>query len=156
MSTYLYLVQHGEAKSKEEDPERPLNNTGIANAQKAGNFLKQQRKEISTIIHSGKKRAEQTARIIADTMGQTIRFEKGENLAPMDDISIIKREIEKTEHESMMIVGHMPHLSRLASGLLTENKDRGVIRFRNAGIVCLSNEYRTWQLEWMVTPEIIS
>lgn len=155
MVKHLYLVQHGEAKSKEEDPERRLNNTGMANAQKAGNFLKQQQIEISIIIHSGKKRAEQTAQIIADTIGKTIPFETREGLAPMDDISFIKTEIKKAEQSSMMIVGHMPHLSRLASDLLTENKERGVILFRNAGIVCFSNEYGTWQLEWMVTPGII-
>jgi hypothetical protein len=37
----LYLIQHGEAKSEQEDPERPL---------------------IDLIWHSGKKRAEQTAK----------------------------------------------------------------------------------------------
>lgn len=155
MLNYLYLVQHGEAKSNEEDPTRPLNNTGILNAEKAGNFLKQRQKEISIIIHSGKKRAEQTAQIIADTMGQTIKIETHSGLAPMDDTSIIKKEIEQTEHHSMMICGHLPHLSRLASHLLTGNNDRDIIRFKNAGIVCLSNAYGTWHLEWMATPEIM-
>ncbi len=38
----IYLVQHGKAKSKQEDPERPLNNSGIAESNTVLHFLKKQ------------------------------------------------------------------------------------------------------------------
>jgi phosphohistidine phosphatase len=35
----LYLVQHGKAKSKEEDPDRPLSMDGLEETKKVASFL---------------------------------------------------------------------------------------------------------------------
>jgi phosphohistidine phosphatase len=150
----LYLIQHGEAKSKQEDPERPLTGKGAENIKKTARFFKQS-KGIDLIWHSGKKRAEQTAEILGETLGTGIHVEICEGLAPNDDISIIKEKIETAEQNSIALVGHLPHLSRLASELLTGNQEMEIIRFKNAGIVCLLGEIQDWELEWMVTPDII-
>ncbi|MBI3989381.1 MAG: hypothetical protein HY347_07165 [candidate division NC10 bacterium] len=40
--------------------------------------------------------------------------------------------------EPLMLVGHLPHLSRLTSALLVGDPEREVIRFRMGAIVCLS------------------
>jgi phosphohistidine phosphatase len=158
----LYLIRHGEAKSKEEDPGRGLTDVGAANAQRAGNFLKKvllQNKHAS-IWHSGKKRAEQTARIVAETLKHDIPVETRKGLAPNDDISIIKKEIETVRQDALVIIGHLPYLSRLASALLTGDQEREIIHFRNVCIVCLAaegeGEFRSWALQWMVVPNIIN
>jgi phosphohistidine phosphatase len=151
----LYLIQHGEAKSKQEDPERPLTDIGVENIKKTAAFFKQLPKEIHLIWHSGKKRAEQTAEIFKETIGTDVLMEICQGLAPNDDISIIKEKIETTEQDSIALAGHLPHLSRLASELLTGNQEMEIIRFKNAGIVCLLGEIQDWELEWIVTPEII-
>jgi broad specificity phosphatase PhoE len=65
----LYLIQHGEAKSKQEDPERPLTAKGAENIKKTASFFKQLPKRLDLIWHSGKKRAEQTAEILDETLG---------------------------------------------------------------------------------------
>jgi phosphohistidine phosphatase len=153
--TYLYLIRHGEAKNKVEDPERGLTERGAANAKKAGGFLKQLQNKITLICHSGKKRAEQTARILADELGYDVPVETSEGLSPNDDISIIKKEIKEGQQSSMVIVGHLPHLSRLVSDLLTEDQYREIIHFGNVAIACLAGENQGWNLEWMVTPEIM-
>lgn len=150
----LYLIQHGEAKSKQEDPERPLTAKGVENIKKTARFFKQS-KGIDLIWHSGKKRAEQTAEILKETMGTDVYMEICQGLAPNDDISIIKEKIETAEQGSIALVGHLPHLSRLASELLTGNPEMEIIRFKNAGIVCLLGEIQDWELEWIITPEII-
>ena len=36
----IYLVQHGEAKSEEEDPRRTLTDNGIGEVQKVAEFLR--------------------------------------------------------------------------------------------------------------------
>ena len=151
----LFLIQHGEAKSKQDDPERPLTDIGIENIKKTAAFFKKLPKEIDLIWHSGKKRAKQTAEIFNETLGTDILMEICEGLAPNDDISIIKEKIETAEQDSIALVGHLPHLSRLASELLTGNREMEIIRFRNAGIVCLLGEIQDWELEWMITPDII-
>ncbi len=152
---YLYLIQHGEAKSETEDPERPLTDTGAADAKKSALFFKSLQKEIDVIWHSGKKRAEQTAGILAEVLGAKGCIEKCDGIAPNDDISIIKGKIKRSGMDSICLVGHLPHLSRLAADLLTGNQERGIIHFKNAGIVCLFGENQDWRLEWMVTPAIL-
>lgn len=152
----LYLIQHGEAKSKQEDPERPLTAIGAENIKKTARFFKQLPKEIDLIWHSGKKRAEQTAEILEETQGTAIPVEICEGMAPNDDISIIKEKIATAEQDAIALVGHLPHLSRLASELLTGNQEMEIIRFRNAGIVCLLGEIHDWELEWIITPEVIT
>jgi phosphohistidine phosphatase len=151
----LYLIQHGEAKSEQEDPERPLAAKGVENIKKTAGFFKQMSKGIDLIWHSGKKRAEQTAAILKDTLGPDIYMEICAGLAPNDDISIIKEKIAAAEQDSIALVGHLPHLSRLASDLLTGNQEMEIIRFKNAGIVCLLGENQDWELEWIITPDII-
>ncbi|MGD2092959.1 MAG: phosphohistidine phosphatase SixA [Candidatus Aminicenantes bacterium] len=151
----LYLIQHGEAKSQQEAPERPLTAKGAENIKKTAGFFKQQSKGIDLIWHSGKKRAEQTAEILKETLGTGIQMEICQGLAPNDDISIIKEKIETAELDSIVLVGHLPHLSRLASGLLTGNQEKEIIRFKNAGIVCLLGEIHDWELEWIITPDIL-
>ena len=160
---YLYLIQHGEAKTKEEDPERGLTDEGAANTEKAGNFLKktlaESKSRIISIWHSGKTRSEQTARIVAKALRRDIPLEQCSGLNPDDDISIIKQKLRSLHLGAFIIVGHLPHLSKLASDLLANDQRQPIIHFRNAGIVCLTftedNESRNWTLEWMVTPEMM-
>jgi phosphohistidine phosphatase SixA len=39
------------------------------------------------------------------------------------------------ESEPLMVVGHLPLLSRLASWLLTRNADKTLVCFHNGGVV---------------------
>jgi hypothetical protein len=50
------------------------------------------------------------------------------------------------------VAGHLPFLSRLAS-LLVEGDPEGVVRFRQAGIVCLSQEEGKWTINWVMPPD---
>ena len=151
----IYLIQHGEAKSKEEDPERPLSDLGSANIKKTAAFFKKLDKKIDAIWHSGLKRAEQTAEILADSLGLDSPLKKYKGLTPNDDISIIKKDIESANLQAIALVGHLPHLSRLASDLLTDDEDQPIIQFKNAGIVSLSQENEDWIIRWIITPDII-
>ena len=57
----LYLVQHGEATSKDITPERPLTEKGHDDVRKISQFLKQSDFQLDQIIHSDKPRAKETA-----------------------------------------------------------------------------------------------
>ena len=61
----LYLVQHGEALSKDVDPERALSDAGRADAERLARFLAPRRLTLSRVLQSGKLRAQQTAEILA-------------------------------------------------------------------------------------------
>ncbi len=77
----LYLVQHGEAKSEAEDPERSLTMRGEKETRKVSGAAKRLGLRPSRIYHSGKKRTEQTAGIIAGAFGLTAQ--PGEGLNPV-------------------------------------------------------------------------
>jgi phosphohistidine phosphatase len=82
----LYLVQHGEAKSEAEDPERSLTIRGEEETRKISGVAKRLGIRPSRIYHSGKKRAEQTAGIIAEAFGLSAQL--GQGLNPNDDVHL--------------------------------------------------------------------
>ena len=54
-----------------------------------------------------------------------------------------------------MLVGHLPHLSHLVSLLVTGNPDDEIVRCRNAGIVCLSQQEGKWAIDWVMQPDLL-
>ena len=78
-----------------------------------------------------------------------------DGLAPMDNPDIWAGRL-KDVPDDIILVGHLPHLARLASVLLCGDADRNPVSFRMAGIVCLRKDDKgTWSLQWMLTPEIV-
>jgi phosphohistidine phosphatase len=76
-------------------------------------------------------------------------------LAPTDDPHIWFERLSKAE-ENAMLVGHLPHLSKLAALLLCDDADKTVVNFKNACVVCLKRVgENNWSLEWMIIPELI-
>lgn len=149
----LYLVQHGRAKSKEEDPERGLTEDGIAEVQKVARLFSASDAQIHVIWQSGKKRAKETADIIGETLGIPNRIMEHTKLAPNDPPFEIEKEIAASHHD-LMIVGHLPFLAKLAGRLLAGDEDRRPVSFRNSGIVCLEKGDTGWSLVWAITPEV--
>jgi phosphohistidine phosphatase SixA len=60
----LYLMQHGQARTETEDPERPLTDAGRAAVQRVAKRARAAGVRISGCLHSGKLRAEQTAQLL--------------------------------------------------------------------------------------------
>ena len=112
----LYLVQHGKAESKDVDPERPLTKHGLDNARKMAAYAGRLRIRVAEIRHSGKLRAMQTAEVFAEVLG--VPSSKCRGLSPNDDVAPLVDELTERA-ENLMLVGHLPHLARLASSLLT-------------------------------------
>jgi phosphohistidine phosphatase len=153
---YLYLIQHGEAKSEVDDPARPLTGQGARDISKVGYFVSGI--EVDSILHSGKLRAEQTAEILKDFIKSRAGVSRADALAPMDDPSVWAERLKALGTEnSLMLVGHLPHLGRLASLLLCGSPDARAMDFRMGGVACLRRyEDGTWRLQWMVVPEMFN
>ena len=62
---HVYLVQHGQSKSEEEDPQRGLTDKGMSEVQKVADFLRPLEFEVDAVWHSGKARAQQTTELLA-------------------------------------------------------------------------------------------
>jgi phosphohistidine phosphatase len=157
----LYLVQHGEAKSEAEDPERPLTEKGRDEVARVAQFLRQRGARPETIRHSGKRRAEQTAAIFADALAPAVPAAAASGLAPNDPVEPVAAELER-EGGAVMLVGHQPFMGRLAAYLLTGDASRPVVRFRMGGVVCLARDGAgsgaggQWVVAWAVTPDLLA
>jgi phosphohistidine phosphatase len=153
----LYLVQHGEAKTKAEDPDRALTDTGKELSEKTACFAAEEaRVSVDAVFHSDKIRARETAEIMAAYLCPAKGVSEEKDLSPNDDPHEWAARLEE-RLEDIMLVGHLPHLSRLASILLTGNDGQDVIDFQNSGIVFLKRgESGLWRLNWMVVPEILA
>ncbi len=146
----IYLVQHGEAKSEAEDPERPLSERGKKEAGKVARRLAESGIRPDEVFHSQKLRAKQTADIFSSALRS--RSLEMQGLKPNDDPAIA-RDFVEGQDRSVMLVGHMPHPSKLASLLITGNPAQETVSFRMGARVCLVKEVR-WRVKWILTPEL--
>ena len=152
---HIYLVQHAEAKKEDEDPLRPLSEKGIHDIQKIASYLSMLHIKVDAIFHSAKLRAKQTAEILYQALRPMQGISEKEGLSPLDEPSIIAERLEDTA-DSLVLVGHLPHLGRLASLLLCKDQNKDIISFRMAGVVCLKrDEAKKWSLQWMFIPDVI-
>jgi len=152
----LYLVQHGEAAAKTENPDRPLTRQGRQDVKRVAVFLHKAGIEVHQIRHSGKRRAEETAAILAEQLVPPGGTALLPGLGPDDDVRRVA-ELLNRETRPLMLVGHRPFMDRLASLLVAGSPDRSVVQFRPGGVVCLEQEHKTraWSLAWAVTPELL-
>lgn len=149
----VYLVQHAEAMSEEQDPERPLTDLGRQQAEATATVAARMEVEVEQIRHSGKTRAMETAEIMGEALKPREGVAEASGLGPVDDVKPVAEELDAAS-QPVMLVGHLPFMERIAGYLLTGDAEQPVIDFTNAGIVCLAKQDDRWQATWIVTPEI--
>ncbi|MFC1480421.1 phosphohistidine phosphatase SixA [Candidatus Omnitrophota bacterium] len=151
----LYLVQHGEATSKDINPERPLTEKGREDASKTALFLKKSGITVDVIWHSTKLRAIETAQVFEKELTPTGGILQKEGLAPNDPTEGIFSEAE-AESKDIMIVGHLPFIQKIAALVLLGSESSKIIRFNMGGVVCLKkSEEGFWQLVFEVIPDLL-
>ena len=157
MEVNLYLVQHAEAKSKDEDPERPLSERGWSDIRKVAAFIVEHTNiQVRSIMHSGKTRARQTAEVLAEYLSSSEGIKEVEGLKPMDDPLIWARRLTEIK-EDLMLVGHLPHLSKLSAYLVCQDENSGIVDFQMGGVVCLGeDESGIWIIHWIMIPQILA
>jgi|SRR5208283_1869916 len=152
---FLYLVRHGEAKTELEDPARPLSEKGYQDVKKIGSYAARLNIEVDSIFCSNKLRAMQTAEVLSKTMGLSTSISQTEGLAPLDDPTILAERLKDSAND-IMLVGHLPHLQKLASLLLCGSGDKALISLSAPAIVCLEMDNSgMWLIRWLLTPEVL-
>ncbi len=130
----LYLVRHAQAKPEEVDPERSLSQKGVESAKRVADFLKQSDAvSVAEIRHSTKLRARQTAEILAADGGLSAPLVEVNGLEPMADVNAAILALQGVSHD-LMLVGHLPYLDRLASGLVAHRPDLAGFSFGECSI----------------------
>lgn len=146
----MYFVQHGIAMAKEVDPDRPLSADGRKDVERISACLRKLGVTVGKIYHSGKTRAMETALIFSGQIGDgNIFVSPGMN--PDDDVMDFAAGMD--EHDTMYI-GHLPHIEKLVSYLVTGDEDASVVKFTNGGIVCIEKDDKGFHIEWYLRPSI--
>jgi phosphohistidine phosphatase len=148
----VYLVQHAEAMSEDQNPERPLTADGRHATADVAVVAARLDVKVQQIRHSGKTRAAQTAEILGEALKPPDGVVQMDGLGPLDDVEPVAVELAHSARP-VMLVGHLPFMERLAGMMLTGDAGQPVVKFTNAGIVCLVLDNH-WQVTWIVTPEI--
>lgn len=154
----VYLMQHGVAKTREEDPERPLTDEGRAAVERVAGRVAALGLKPDRIYHSGILRARQTAEILADRLGVPDRVEARPGLEPLDPVEPVARWLDELAARlgAVVLVGHLPFLDRLASLLVAGNEEAQVVAFRMGGLVKLipKGNRPGYAVAWAVPPEL--
>ncbi len=150
----LYLVQHGKSLPKIEDPEKGLSEEGKIETKRIADVAKGYSVRLSRIVHSGKKRARQTAEIMSAVLSPENGMESRSGMDPLDDVRVFADRLRLDQE--IMLVGHLPFLEKLIGLLVCGDPDRTVFKLQNSGIVCL---YRVGEIEnpvirWALMPSI--
>ncbi len=152
----LYLVQHAQAKSEAEDPQRSLTEEGKQIARRMADFAARHNIVVAEVWHSGKMRARQTAEILVEAIRPPGGVQEKPGLGPLEEVAPVASALAVAT-DNLMIVGHLPHVSRLASRLLCQDETKTIVTFQMAGIVCLERAATgDWSLRWVVVPELVA
>ena len=85
----LYLMQHGESKSEQEDPKKPLSDQGKENVSQSAELASRLSISPAAVLHSGKLRAQESAEIVAKRL--TVPVRQAEGLSPNDPVDTWKQ-----------------------------------------------------------------
>jgi len=152
----LYLVQHGEAVSKQEDPERPLSEQGLLDVQGMADFLGNVPISVARVWHSGKRRAAQTADVLARAVLSAGKAEAVEGLNPNDPVDEFARDADVWD-EDTLVAGHLPFMCRLVSLLVTGEAGGQQVAYQPGSVVCLERvDAEQWVILWMLCPQLIA
>ena len=152
----LYLIRHAHAVDADENPERPLSKRGIGQVVALASFL--QRTALfqpEEFWHSPLVRSRETASVLAQRMRLTVPLTLMPDLQPEDDPLAIARRVRLTP-SPLAIVGHEPHLSALATLLVTGRMKFPVFVMKKCSVLALDGMANEWSVRWHISPDLFA
>ena len=151
----LYLIQHGDAVPKDVDPDRPLSGQGRADIKRLTKWLSSHNVQVAQILHSGKNRAKETAKILRPLLKSTGQMYEGQGLGPNDSPEAFLHQLRDTRKD-VLVAGHMPFVARTVSQALTGAPDRQLVEFLPGSVAGIErNDRATWHLFIFARPEFL-
>jgi phosphohistidine phosphatase len=151
----FYIVQHGLSLPKDQDPEKGLAPQGMEDVKRIAEVARNFGVVVEHILHSGKKRARQTAELIGKVLQPARGIKEISGIKPLDDVAEFASQVDFKANT--MVVGHLPFLERLISFLITGRQEPMVFKLQNGGIVCLDRVENsdTPAIKWALMPTVI-
>jgi phosphohistidine phosphatase len=139
----LVLFRHGPAGVRDaarwpDDGKRPLTSKGVLKTRKAARGLAHTEKGISLVLTSPLVRAEQTAQLLREALGEKAKLVTLADLAPGgSNRAVIAHLAELPQSRSVALVGHEPGLGKLTALLAMGSGTTGEIKLKKAGAAAL-------------------
>lgn len=153
----IYLVRHAHAVTEEENPLRPLSGRGHNECRQLAAFLQNNRAFTpAEFWHSPLVRARETAERL-HLLAPHAALRETLGLLPEDRPEKMAARLATLAPTLMLaIVGHEPHLSALATLLVTGRSGHAAFDMEKGAILCLaSSDNHTWATRWHITPSIL-
>lgn len=160
MPIIIYLMRHGiaaDATAGMSDADRALTAEGVRKTTRVAVGLQKLGAKPDLILSSPLRRAEETARLVADVLAPNSAVELYPPLAggfAVDDI--VKGLRPHRRAGELLLVGHQPDLGDLASYLMTGAPHLAPLPFKKAGVAAISlgslPPRSAGLLEWFLTP----
>lgn len=157
----LYLMRHAEAEPistgvAARDAARPLTEKGCRQAERMGLLLKKLDVKIDRTLSSPFVRARKTAELVLAAVHSQARIQLLDVLQPDAQADAMWKEISRVEGDTILVVGHLPSIARLACSLLGNLADESLWFHKSslAALHCASHEGRKqcFRMEWMISP----
>ncbi len=159
----LYLMRHGAAEDStgsRGDSERRLTPEGKQKLREVAKGLEAIGAEFDWIVTSPLKRAMETGEVIAEAAGAALPRDVCEALAPGSELAhrVTAFLSEQPERGRVLLIGHEPGFSRLASELLGAGRS-AQLSFKKGGCCLIafddSPPRAPGHLSWWLTPLIL-
>jgi phosphohistidine phosphatase len=161
----LFLLRHGIAAERGTEPftndsHRPLTAVGLKRTRKIARAIKALRPRFDLVLTSPYVRAKQTADIVLEVLELHSVLRLSSHLAPGAKPRALIAELQQLckSEAHVLLVGHEPDLSRLAS-LLISGRTLSDITLKKAGLIKLQVDLlgagRCASLEFLLTPRLL-
>jgi phosphohistidine phosphatase len=159
----LYFLRHAKAAARDstqfpDDTLRPLIPEGEKRMRRGATAMREMELSFDLILSSPWLRAKQTAQIVADVLEAQKKLHFSDALKGDAAPELIIAELRATHRklDSVLVVGHEPHLSSAISLLLLGNESLP-FHFRKGGLCKLTVDWQgkkpTAILDWALTPK---
>ncbi|HEY0591210.1 MAG TPA: phosphohistidine phosphatase SixA [Thermoanaerobaculia bacterium] len=148
------LVRHGEAEAAGADDRRALTRRGREQVEAVARAAASAGVRVERIRHSGKRRAIETAEILAARFGCPVDDEGVDLLKPGAAPVEAARWIESLR-EPHLLVTHLPLVERLAATLVSGTPDDAALPFPPATLLWLESGEGLWRTLAHITPEAL-
>ncbi|MDY6986965.1 MAG: phosphohistidine phosphatase SixA [Thermodesulfobacteriota bacterium] len=155
----IYLMQHGPALPKDQDPEEGLSPDGKNRILASAQALKRMGISFDAILSSPKKRSKETAAIVAEEVGfaheKIVETKKVKAMTPPNET--VQALSELSGAERVLVAGHLPSVAEVASFLLTEGS-KAAVQFEMGGCCRIDVEElptHKGRLRWYLTPDLL-
>lgn len=142
----LFLIRHGDADMASNDDARRLSARGREEAATMGAWLKRYDLRLPTVWHSNKVRTQETASILNEHAGWGSTLLEVEGLRPNSEVGPIAMKVA-ADDKDLVIVGHMPFMSLMASAMVSEGGAQTYWDFETCGVLVLQ---RAGDHQWIV------